>query len=169
MNRRHPLPFLLLLMTLLLGALAAQADAPDTPAFAMADLDGEVHRLADYRGRWVVLNYWATWCPPCVEEIPELVDFQAANPRHVVLGINFEDVEPQVVRDFVREYRINYPVLPTGPTPPAFARLRGLPTTQIINPAGELVADHVGTVTRKMLEDFIAEETLAGRSAIPAD
>jgi thiol-disulfide isomerase/thioredoxin len=116
----------------------------------------------------VVLNYWATWCPPCIEELPELAAFQAANPQHRVLGINFEDIAPDEVRAFAAEHGINFPVLPTGPTPPAFTRLRGLPTTQIVNPAGELVADHVGTVTREMLEAFIREEQAADGPAAAA-
>lgn len=155
----------LLCAALLLTAPPLAVSAEQTTLdFSMDDLDGELHQLTAYRGRWVVVNYWATWCPPCVEEIPELVAFQAANPQHQVLGINFEDIDPEAVRAFATEHGINYPVLPTGPQPPAFTRLRGLPTTQIVNPAGKLVADHVGTVTRQMLEDFIREEEAAAAS-----
>jgi thiol-disulfide isomerase/thioredoxin len=148
---------------LLLAGTASAASEPQPFDFSMQDLDGQTHRLSDYRGRWVVINYWATWCPPCVEELPELAAFQAANPDHQVLGVNFEDIAPDEVRAFAAEHGINFPVLPTGPTPPDFAQLRGLPTTQIVNPAGQLVADHTGVVTQRMLEDFIREERAAGR------
>jgi len=160
MTRHFRLPALTrlaLLFSLLLGAAAAPA-LEQHPDFAMADLDGKVHQLADYRGRWVILNYWATWCPPCVEEIPELVAYQAAHPEQVVLGINFEVIEAERVRAFAAEAGINYPVLPTNDGPPDFAQLRGLPTTVIITPAGELIAEHVGPLTRQMLEDFIGAE-----------
>lgn len=161
----------LLLLGLLWGSsapLAGTTAAEPAFDFTMTDLDGREHRLTDYRGQWVILNYWATWCPPCIEELPELAAFQAANPDCRVLGINFEDIAPDEVRAFAAEHGINYPVLPTGPTPPAFARLRGLPTTQIIDPAGRLVADHVGTVTRQMLEDFIRAKPLDGAPAAAA-
>jgi thiol-disulfide isomerase/thioredoxin len=162
---RH-IALLLVAPLLVSGALwASSNDDEGTFDFAMQDLDGQTHRLSDYRGRWVILNYWATWCPPCVEELPELAAFQAANPQHQVLGINFEDIDPELVRRFGEEHGINFPVLPTGPEPPTFTRLRGLPTTQIVNPAGKLVADHVGTVTRQMLEDFIQEEQQGGAPA----
>lgn len=158
MSRTTALLLSLALLTTALPALAPADTGPRSPDFAMRDLDGRMHRLADYRGRWVILNYWASWCPPCVDEIPELVAFHDANPRHVVLGLNFEDLATDRLRAFVAAHGIDYPVLPTGPRAPDFAALRGLPTTWIFNPEGELIADHVGSITRATLEDFIARE-----------
>ena len=60
----------------------------------MPDLSGKMRSLEDYRGKWVIVNYWATWCPPCQEEIPDLVDFHDSHKDTdaVVLGVNFEDI-----------------------------------------------------------------------------
>ena len=79
-------------MTLLAGMLGWAACAWGA-AFDIADTTGKHHRLADYKGRWVVLNYWATWCVPCIQEIPEIADFQRAHPEVVVLGIAIDAEE----------------------------------------------------------------------------
>src|SRR5450755_4391548 len=78
-------------LRLLAGALAVAAFAPSagaaTPAFDLVDTQGAHHRLADYRGRWVVLNFWATWCVPCIEEIPAIAQYHRAHGDVVVIGV----------------------------------------------------------------------------------
>jgi thiol-disulfide isomerase/thioredoxin len=160
----------LLSMTLLLLSGAAAGDAPPGVDFRLSGVDGQLHRLADYRGRWVIVNFWASWCGPCVKEIPELVDYTRANPDHVVLGINFEQLTAAEARDFARQTGMNYPVLMIGEAPLAdFEPLQGLPTTAIVTPEGALVAKHTGPVRRAMIEDFIQrEEALRRAAASPA-
>ena len=80
----------LLVVFVLLFAGPAMAEPVE---YSLPDLDGKMHSLADYRGKWVIVNYWATWCPPCQEEIPDLVNFHDSHKDDdaVVLGINLED------------------------------------------------------------------------------
>jgi thiol-disulfide isomerase/thioredoxin len=128
------------------------------PNFALPDLNGKVHHLSDYRGKWVVVNYWATWCPPCLDEIPELVDFHDAhhNRDAVVVGINYEDSDPNYLKSFVDENMISYPILRANlARPPVFGRLYGLPTSFIVSPEGKLVQSKTGSVTKAYLEEVI--------------
>ena len=124
----------------------------------LTDLDGKQVRLSDYRGKWVIVNYWATWCPPCREEMPELESFHAAyeKDKAVVLGLNTEVIDKQRILDFLDEYFISYPNFIVGPVAESpLGRIPGLPTTFVITPQGELVARQVGGVTREMIENFI--------------
>lgn len=146
--------FLILLVCLPVSAIASEPD------FALPDLAGKVHHLSDYQGKWVVVNYWATWCPPCLEEIPELEAFHTAhhNRDAVVVGINYEDSDPAYLKSFVDEKMISYPILRADLTrPPVFGRLYGLPTSFIVSPDGKLVQSKTGSVTKSFLEGVIAQ------------
>jgi thiol-disulfide isomerase/thioredoxin len=143
------------LSALLLGAVA-QAEPVD---FSLPDVQGAKRSLSEFRGKWVVVNYWATWCPPCLEEIPDLVAF---HERHhdkdaVVLGINFEDIPSEQLSAFVEENFISYPVLRNGDVEPPHESLAvgGLPTTYIISPDGVPVARQIGTITGADIEQFM--------------
>lgn len=146
----------------LIGAASAGAADPD---FVLPDVSGVQHRLSDYRGKWVVVNYWATWCPPCLMEIPELVDFHERHKDRdaVVLGVNFEGdgIEATALRRFVDEYFITFPVLlgkhgEAHPWP-----VSGLPTTYVVAPNGKVAARHVGPLTGAELEAFIGRQKSA--------
>jgi thiol-disulfide isomerase/thioredoxin len=148
---------------LLLG-VAARAAEP--VAYSLPDINGKTHSLQEYRGKWVIVNFWATWCPPCQDEIPDLVDF---HDRHrdkdaVVVGINFEDIGQEQLEAFVDSFLISYPVLRSQPSPSTpLGPITGLPTTIIIAPDGSPVARQVGPVTARQLEDYIARKQQAQR------
>lgn len=132
--------------------------AAETLDFTLPDLDGKDRSLSEFRGKWVIVNYWATWCPPCLEEIPELVEFheQHKDTDAVVLGINFEDVDIEYLKSFTEDLLVNYPVLLTSPVPVTpLGSVTGLPTTYIISPEGERMARQEGPVTREQLDAYI--------------
>ncbi|MET0047227.1 MAG: TlpA disulfide reductase family protein [Sedimenticola sp.] len=145
---------LLLLLALMPGVLFAE------PAdFSLPDLDGRTVKLSEFRGKWVVVNYWATWCPPCVEEMPELELFHSQNKdsNAMVLGVNMETIDVELFKDFVEDQFISYPVLRTPPAHrTALGKVPGLPTSYLVSPEGHVVARQVGTVSKDMLERFIA-------------
>ena len=156
------------LYQLFYGALFASALVlgPNVQAepvdFILPDMEDKQHKLSDYRGKWVVVNYWATWCPPCLTEIPELVDFHEDHKDKdaVVLGINFEEIGIEGLKRFSEEYFMNYPVLRTKPGPStALGVIPGLPTTYLVSPKGEVVARQVGPVTAKLIAEFISQQT----------
>jgi len=130
--------------------------------FTAKDVDGKQYKLSDYKGKWVVVNYWATWCPPCLDEIPELIEFheQYNKDTAVVLGVSYEEVDVKYLKTFIDEYFMSYPVLIGDISrPPPFGPLIGLPTTYVISPEGKLVYTQVGGVTKAWLEDAIKLDT----------
>lgn len=147
----------LLIILMLCLPFTIMAEQPD---FALPDLDGKIHHLSDYRGKWVILNYWATWCPPCLDEIPELEEFHSDhhNRDAIVVGINYEDSDPAYLKSFVDENMISYPVLRANLTrPPVFGHLFGLPTTFIVSPEGKLVQSKTGAVSKAFLDGVIKQ------------
>ena len=144
------LPALLLLLTLPL--LAQAVDMP------LTTVNGSKTNLDHYQGKWLVVNYWATWCPPCIVEMPELQSFHDENVDNnaMVVGINAENVSQQRLRTFLDDYFITYPNFVSGPTQQSeLGLIPGLPTTFLVTPEGEIVARQVGPVTREMIEQFI--------------
>ena len=139
-----------------LGALpGSAAGAPPTAVIDATDDTGQTVSTADLAGQWRIVNFWATWCTPCVREIPELMAFQHHHPEYRVIGISVEDTPRGQIRAFVQRFRINYPVWYAGPqTRDHTDGLTGLPETWIIDPADRIVARHSGIITRRMLEQF---------------
>ena len=144
-------------LSVLLLALAIpfSALAIDMP---LTDINGNKVNLASYQGKWVVVNYWATWCPPCIEEMPELQSFhdEHVNKDAMVIGINTELIGKQQLQSFLEDYFITYPVFRSKPTQQSeLGLIPGLPTTFLVTPEGEVVARQVGPVTRDMIEQFM--------------
>ena len=147
-------------LLLLVALFATTTHAGDPVDFTLPDLSGKPVSLSDFRGKWVVVNYWATWCPPCLEEIPDLVDLYDNNrDKLVVLGIDHEEVNDEYLREFVESHLISYPILRMDPVPMTpLGPVLGLPTTYIISPQGEAMARQEGPVTREAIEKYIARK-----------
>ena len=123
--------------------------------FTASDIAGKQYKLSDYKGKWVIVNYWATWCPPCLDEIPELIESheQYHKDKAVVLGVSYEEVDNDYLKSFIDEYFISYPILIGDlSSPPPFGPLIGLPTTYVVSPQGKLAYTQVGGVTKDWLE-----------------
>jgi len=144
---------------LLLFVLPAAADyETDYPVdFTLPQLGGGEVSLSDFRGKWVIVNYWATWCAPCRKEMPELSELHEARDDIVVLGLAFEDTDDQAFEEFLSELDATYPILRVDVynPPEPFGAPKVLPTTIILDPEGKAVKAYLGPVTRDSLEGYI--------------
>ncbi len=140
------------------GAAGEAAPRPETPALRVATVDGKPYDLAAHRGNWVVVNFWATWCAPCLKEMPELSALDAMREHVEVLGLAYEDIAPADMRAFLKKHPVVYPVAIIDVyNPPAdFATPRGLPTTYLIAPDGKVAKHFLGPVNAKDIERAIA-------------
>jgi thiol-disulfide isomerase/thioredoxin len=124
--------------------------------FSFRDIAGTQHNLADYRGKWVLVNFWATWCPPCRQEIPDLIALHDEHKNLVVIGIAMDYDNPKQVIDFARGYNVSYPVVLGNESIAAqIGRVDGLPMTYMYNPQGKVVASKAGILTKKTVEGYI--------------
>lgn len=127
----------------------------EAPAFSLRTLDGEVFRLEEHRGDVVVLNFWATWCPPCRKEIPTFVKLQRELGGRGLqfVGVALErSAGPEEVRAFAETMNVNYPVgLGDGRIAQKYGGVRGLPKTFIIGPGGTVQGHIPGMATESML------------------
>lgn len=135
--------------------------AVSAAGFTLTDTQGATHKLADYKGKWVLVNFWATWCPPCLEEIPDLINLHEAykDKKLAVIGIAVDYQNPKQVVEFASNMFINYPiVLGNAKINAQIGQIRGLPTTYLYNPEGKLVASNVGVLTRDAVEKYISQK-----------
>ena len=122
--------------------------------FTLPDINGKSHSLSDYRGQWVIVNFWATWCGPCIEEIPELIEVsKLTDPvTPVVIGIDFEEIDTESLLEFINALKMDYLVLRIGERPLVpFEPLKGMPTTFIVSPEGKIVFRKIAAVTKEIL------------------
>ena len=148
-NMNQKMKFFFSLLTLLFLFACSK---PDYELF-----EGPKGNKSDFLGKWLVVNYWADWCPPCIKEMPELESFYNQNEnKALVLAYNFDRLQGSDLKDQLLRFKVNVPSILNDPgllfgweTPPS------LPATYIINPEGKLVETLIGPQTRDSLEAII--------------
>lgn len=131
---------------------------PAYPTLRVETLDGAAWDLAQQRGKWVLVNYWATWCGPCLQEMPELSALAAMRQYISIIGLAYDDTDPQEIRAFLQQHPVTYPIARVSvyAPPEDFGVPRTLPTSWLLDPEGKVVRKYSGQVTARMLEDDIA-------------
>lgn len=133
------------------------APAPD---FSVKDLEGRTLSLADYKGKVLVLNFWATWCPPCRTEIPDFIaTYKELKPRGLeILGLSLDNTPPAELREWVEAVGMNYPVAMVTPEILEAFRPGGyIPSTIIIDPKGRIRFRNVGAMDKETLARLFKE------------
>jgi peroxiredoxin len=140
-------------------AIAATLGAQKTaPAWELKDVNGKTLKSSDFKGKVVVLDFWATWCPPCRAEIPGFVELQKKYSEQglTIVGISLDEKGPSVVKPFMKKFNINYPVvMGDDKVVEAFGGVESIPTTFVIDRTGKIVSKHVGLAEKSQFEKEI--------------
>lgn len=133
------------------SAVSLTSDAKKAADFSLKTLDGKEIKLSDYKGKIVIIDFWATWCPPCRKGIPDLVELQKEfKDKLVVIGISLD--QQNTIKDlapFIKQYGINYPVvLGDQKVVMDYGNIQAIPTSFIVDQAGNIVDTHVGLVPK---------------------
>ncbi|PWU09976.1 MAG: peptide-methionine (R)-S-oxide reductase [Verrucomicrobia bacterium] len=147
------------------------------PGWTLQDLDGKAVSLSDFKNKVLILDFWATWCPPCREEIPHFVELQKkfGSSDFAIVGISLDQQGPGVVRNFVREFGINYPiVMGNQETAAQYGNIQALPTTIVLDRQQNIVAKYVGFTEPSIIENKVksllgAKVQPVGKPAASAD
>jgi peroxiredoxin len=158
------------------AAVKPNKERKSAPDFALKDADGKVVHLTDYRGKVVLLDFWATWCGPCRIEIPWFMEMQRKNKDKgfEVVGVAMDDEGWEAVKPFLQELSVNYRVvMGNDAVAQAYGGVDALPTTFLIDREGKIAAIHMGLASKRDFEDGVQEllqPPAAGteRAAVPA-
>jgi cytochrome c biogenesis protein CcmG/thiol:disulfide interchange protein DsbE len=149
------------------AAVKPDKERKAAPDFSLKDADGKLVHLSDYKGKVVLLDFWATWCGPCRIEIPWLKEFQRKfkDQGFEVIGISMDDDGWQAVKPFLAELQINYRVvIGDDTTAQLYGGVDALPTAFVIDREGKIAAVHVGLTSKGEIEHGI-EQVLSATSA----
>ncbi len=134
---------------------AHSAERTEAPAWKLKNLDGKEVSSTDFKGKVVMIDFWATWCPPCRMMIPGMVELQEQYKEQglVIIGISLDEKGPGVVREFNQEIKVNYiSLMGSEDVVRAFGGVEAIPTSFLIDRAGRIVSKHVGYQPKAKLE-----------------
>jgi thiol-disulfide isomerase/thioredoxin len=137
---------------------SSMTEAAPSANFVLNDTAGIKHQLSNYKGKWVLVNYWATWCPPCLEEVPDLVSLfdHRGKKDLMVIGVVFDYESVQSVKEYVDDMLMSYPiVLGDDAVATQIGSADVMPTTFIYNPKGDLIKIKRGLITKQYIEQII--------------
>jgi thiol-disulfide isomerase/thioredoxin len=129
------------------------------PDFTLELTDGKDIKLSDLKGKIVIIDFWATWCPPCRRGIPDLVEIQKKYEKElIIIGISLDnETKPEVV-PFIKQYKINYPVAYGNmEVVKAYGNIQAIPTSFVVDQSGQIVDKHIGLVDKSAYINKIAE------------
>ncbi len=152
------------------AAMKSDQDRKPAPSFSLKDADGKPVTLADYKGKVVLVNFWATWCGPCEVEIPWFIEFQQKykNQDFAVLGISMDDDGWKSVKPYVAAHKINYQiVIGDEKTSTLYGSVDSLPTSFIVDRSGRIAAQHVGLVDKSDYQNEIQKLLDDKRAGLP--
>ncbi|HJV81813.1 TlpA disulfide reductase family protein [Noviherbaspirillum sp.] len=141
-----------ILILLLAMPLLAQAASS---TFSLVDMQGKTHTLAAHQGKWVLVNLWATWCVPCLSEMPELEALSKSRDDLVILGLAVDGQNPRRVAQFAEKMRVTYPIIAGDEEMAKQFKPRGFPTSILYDRAGNPVLVKEGAITRKEIESAL--------------
>jgi peroxiredoxin len=138
--------------------LTPEKDRKTAPDFSLKDGDGKLVKLADYRGKVVLVNFWATWCGPCQEEIPWFKDFQRdyKDRNFTVLGLSVDEDGWKAIKPYLARNPLNYPVvLADDRVQMLYGNVENLPTSFVLDQQGRVASHHIGLVSKKTYREEI--------------
>jgi len=139
---------------------SGQESAPQAPDFDLSDINGQTLNLSQFEGQVLVLNFWATWCPPCRAEIPDFIDVynEYKDKGLAMIGVSLDNMSEEELAPFVSDYGMTYPVaLGTGQMVDDYKPGRYIPATIIVDKKGRIRTRHVGVMDRETLESLFLE------------
>jgi len=152
--------FLLLAATIILTGCPGTVEAAGEKAqdFSLKDINNRIVRLSDYGNKVIILNFFATWCPPCKSEIPDFVELvkEYGDKGLVIIGVSVDNGDMETIKNFAAQYNINYPILlDDGLVSNAYGPIQGIPATFIIDKKGRIVQKIVGARSKSQFENIV--------------
>ena len=147
-----------LLLFVLLGPVGCDSNKNQS---SVQTVNGITFNLSDYKGKWVIINYWASWCKKCFEEIPELNAFYNAhkNDDIIVFGVNYDQIQGDSLKKLAERMGIQFPILTSDPAIMlGISHVPEIPTTYLITPEGKVKTQLIGLHSKRALENLISSQ-----------